>query len=225
MILYDHEVLKETAHIPIEDFPGIGRAIYEKLASYGIKNLGELREVPSLLHCYGKTGRELYQRICGKDNEAVIPYHSRKGIGISRNFKAIQSRDEIFRRATILARYLSHSIVKMALNPTTFYFSIRYEFGHSSKISVTHHRLFNERFLIDLALETVKKLDHYPTYKIHYIAMNASNFVTPVNQKTFSIFEYDKDRKMANLNAGLLKIRDKYGVDMVRYGSEQAVSL
>ncbi len=26
---------------------------------------------------------------------------------------------------------------------------------------------------------------------------------------------------MASLNAGLLKIRDKYGVDIVRYGSEK----
>ncbi len=223
MVLYDHEVLKETAHIPIEDFPGIGRAIYRKLSSYGIRNLGELREVPSLLHGYGKTGRELYRRVCGTDNEAVIPYHTRKGIGISRNFKAIQSREEIFRRVTILARYLSHSIMKMALTPSTFHFRIRYEFGHSSKVSLTRHRLFHERFFIDLALKTVKELDRYPAYKVHYIAMNASNFITPANQKTLNLLEYAHDKKMASLNAGLLKIREKYGVDMVQYGSEKAV--
>ena len=221
MVLYDHEVRKETAHIPIEDFPGIGRAIFKRLSSYGIKNLGELREVPSLLHCYGKTGRDLYQRVCGTDNEAVIPYHDRRGIGMSRNFKAIQNRDEIFRRVTILARYLSHSIVKLGISPLTFYFKIRYEFGYSSKVSVTLHRLFNERFFIDLALETIQKLDKYPNYAIHYIAMNASNFMTPSNIKTYSLLEYKKDKKMASLNAGLLKIRDKYGVDIIRYGSEK----
>ena len=52
--------------------------------------------------------------------------------------------------------------------------------------------------------------------------MNASNFMTPSNRKTYSLLEYDdKDKKMANLNAELLKIRDKYGVDIVRYGSEK----
>lgn len=220
MVLYDHEVRKETAHIPIEDFPGIGRAIYKRLSSYGIKNLGELREVPSLLSCYGKTGQDLYKRICGKDNEAVTPFHYRKGVGISRNFKAIQNRDEIYRRVTILARYLSHTINKMEINPVTFYFKIRYDFGLSSKVTVTHYRLFNERFFIDLALKTIKKLNSHPDYKIHYIAMNASNFVTVANLKTFSLLEYNADKKMAELNAGLLKIRDKYGVDMIRYGSE-----
>ena len=51
--------------------------------------------------------------------------------------------------------------------------------------------------------------------------MNASNFMTPSNRKTYSLLEYDKDKKMANLSAELLKIRDKYGVDIVRYGSEK----
>ena len=107
------------------------------------------------------------------------------------------------------------------MSPLTYYFKIRYEFGYSSKISVTHHRLFNERFFIDLALETIKMLDKYPDYGVHYIALNASNFMTPSNQKTYSLLEYDRDKKMASLNAGLLKIRDKYGVDIVRYGSEK----
>ena len=45
--------------------------------------------------------------------------------------------------------------------------------------------------------------------------------MTPGNRKTYSLLEYEKDKKMASLNAGLLKIRDKYGVDIVRYGSEK----
>jgi DNA polymerase-4 len=51
--------------------------------------------------------------------------------------------------------------------------------------------------------------------------MNASDFITPSNRKTYSLLEYDNDKKMANVNAELLKIRDKYGVDIVRYGSEK----
>ncbi len=51
--------------------------------------------------------------------------------------------------------------------------------------------------------------------------MNASNYMTPSDRKTYSLLEYDNDKKMANLNADLLKIRDKYGVDIVLYGSEK----
>lgn len=222
LALPQDKVLDYTKDIPIEEFAGIGKAIYKRLDAYKIKTLGELRQKPQLLYSYGKMGRDLYNRICGTDNEKVIPYSDRRGIGISRNFKAISSRDEVYRRVSILARYLSHTIVKLNLNPTTFFFKIRYEYGVKNSQSVTENRLFNERFLIDLANSMIKKLDNHPGYKIHYIAISASNFSDAHNQKTFSLIEYDKDIKLAALNNQLVKIRDKYGVDIIRYGNEVA---
>ena len=165
-------------------------------------------------------GRVLYNRICGTDNEKVIPYSDRRGIGISRNFKAISDRAEVYRRVSILARYLSYTITKLNLNPTTFFFKIRYEYGAKNSQSITENRLFNERFLIDLANTMIKKLDNHPGYKIHYIAISASNFSNAHNQKTFSIIEYAKDTKLAALDTQLTKIRDKYGIDSIKYAQE-----
>lgn len=218
--LEEDRVLDYTNSINVNDFPGIGRAISKKLANYRIKTLGELRARPNLLYSYGKTGRELYERICGTDNEKVIPYSDRRGIGISRNFKAIIDRNEIYRRVIILARYLSYTITKLNLNPTTFYFKIRYEYGIKNSQSITENRLFNERFLIDLAKSMIKKLDTRLNYKIHYIAISASNFASDHNIKTFCLIDYKKDLKYKALNENLLKVRDKYGVDIVRYASE-----
>jgi DNA polymerase IV len=219
-VLPEEKVLEYTNNIPIEDFAGIGKSIYNRLYSLKVKTLGELRNRPHLLNSYGKMGKDLYNRICGTDNEKVVPNWDRKGIGISRNFKAISSRDEIYRRASILARYLSHTIVKLNLNPTTFYFKIRYEYGVKNSQSITENRLFNERFLIDLANNMIKKLDNHPGYKIHYIAISASNFTSIHNQKTLSLLDHEIDSKFAALNSKLLKIRDKYGIDAIKYGSE-----
>jgi len=174
--LEENKVLDYTKDIDVNDFPGIGRAISKKLADYRVKTLGELRARPNLLYLYGKTGVELYERICGTDNERVIPYSDRRGIGISRNFKAIIDRNEIYRRVMILARYLSYTITKLNLNPTTFYFKIRYEYGVKNHQSISENRLFNEKFLIDLALKMFQKLDTRKNYKIHYLAISASNF-------------------------------------------------
>jgi DNA polymerase-4 len=171
--LEENRVLDYTKDIDVNDFPGVGKAISKKLADYRIKTLGELRERPNLLYAYGKTGRDLYERICGTDNDKVIPYNDRRGIGISRNFKAIIDRDEIYRRVIILARYLSYTITKLKLNPTTFYFKIRYEYGLKNSQSITENRLFNEKFLIDLSKSMIKKLDNRLNYKIHYIAISA----------------------------------------------------
>lgn len=218
--LEESMVLDYTKDIDVNDFPGIGRAISKKLADYRVKTLGELRARPNLLYLYGKTGVELYERICGTDNERVIPYSDRRGIGISRNFKAIIDRNEIYRRVMILARYLSYTITKLNLNPTTFYFKIRYEYGIKNSQSITENRLFNEKFLIDLAKFMIKKLDTRLNYKIHYIAISASNFASDHNIKTFCLIDYKKDLKYKALNENLLKVRDKYGIDIVKYASE-----
>ena len=221
--LEESMVLDYTQDIDVNDFPGIGRAISKKLADYRVKTLGELRARPNLLYLYGKTGVELYERICGTDNERVIPYSDRRGIGISRNFKAIIDRNEIYRRVMILARYLSYTITKLNLNPTTFYFKIRYEYGIKNSQSITENRLFNEKFLIDLAKFMIKKLDTRLNYKIHYIAISASNFASDHNIKTFCLIDYKKDLKYKALNENLLKVRDKYGIDIVKYASEELV--
>ncbi|WP_323589549.1 DNA polymerase Y family protein [Aliarcobacter butzleri] len=221
--LEENKVLDYTKDIDVNDFPGIGRAISKKLADYRVKTLGELRARPNLLYLYGKTGVELYERICGTDNERVIPYSDRRGIGISRNFKAIIDRNEIYRRVMILARYLSYTITKLKLNPTTFYFKIRYEYGLKNSQSITENRLFNEKFLIDLAKFMIKKLDTRLNYKIHYIAISASNFASDHNIKTFCLIDYKKDLKYKALNENLLKVRDKYGIDIVKYASEELV--
>ncbi|WP_207563233.1 DNA polymerase Y family protein [Sulfurimonas aquatica] len=219
-VLERGEVDEMTRGYDVNDFPGVGRAISKKLDTHKIKTLGELREYPNILYAYGKTGRVLYHRIRGTDKERVIPYSQRRGIGISRNFKAILDRGEIYRRVVILARYLSYTITKLSLNPTTFYFKIRYEYGAKASQSITINRLFNENFLIALAKNMIHKLDNHINYKIHYIAISSSNFADSDNRKTFSILEYERDLKFAALNQKLIKIRDKYGVDAIRYGSE-----
>ncbi|OCL81989.1 DNA polymerase IV [Arcobacter porcinus] len=218
--LEQEKVYEYTKNYNVNDFPGIGRVISKKLSDYRVQTLGQLRENKNLLYEYGKTGRDLYNRICGTDNERVIPNNDRKAIGVSRNFKAILDRNELGRRVIILARYLSYTITKLNLNPTTFYFKIRYEYGVKNHQSISENRLFNEKFLIDLALKMFQKLDTRKNYKIHYIAISASNFASNHNIKTFSVIEYEKDLKFKALNENLIKVRDKYGVDIIRYARE-----
>lgn len=209
-----------TCNMPIGEFPGIGKKISKKLLSYKIRTLGELKNAPSLLQGYGKIGDDLYKRICGIDDEKIETSSKRQGIGISRNFASISSRDEVYRRVGILARYLSFTITKLNLNPTSFYFKLRFDGGLKNSCSITQSRLFNERFLIDLSLKMIKKLDIYKNSKIHYIGINVSNFATKKNHKTFSLLEYEKDKKLSNLNLHVSQMREKYGIDIIKYANE-----
>lgn len=220
-VVKQHDVNEFIKDIPIRDFPGIGKNITKKLHEYKIHTLGDIQNSPNLLISHGKVGRDLYHKICGTDDEEVSPKSDRKGIAISRNFAAIQDRDEIYRRAGILARYLSYSIIKLKLNPTSFFFKIRYADGTKKSHSVTENRLFNEKFLINLAIENVKKLDIYPDTKIHYIGINATNFADTHNMKTFSLIDFKEDKKNSALTEQVAKMREKYGVDIIKYANEE----
>jgi DNA polymerase-4 len=221
-VIFPHEISDFTDPIPIEDFPGIGSAITKRLKDHDIHTLKEAKKLPHLFSRYGKTGKELHQKMLGTDNEPVSPSRERKGIGISRNFSAIGDRNELRRRVCILSRYLSYTISKLELLPTTYYMKLRFENGMKNSQSVTRTQYCNEAFLRELFLELFATLDSYPDSKIHYIGLNASNFSTKYSPKSFSLLTHEKDNKMHRLTQSLMKIRDKHGVDMIGSGSEMA---
>ena len=73
--------------------------------------------------------------------------------------------------------------------------------------------------------QLINKLDNHISHKIHYIAISASNFSNAHNQKTLSILDYENDKKFKALNEKLQKVRDKYGVDIIKYGRELTVGV
>jgi DNA polymerase-4 len=54
---------------------------------------------------------------------------------------------------------------------------------------------------------------------VKYIGMSASKFIHH-DLKTLNILEYENDIKMRRLTDAMTKIRDKYGMDIVRGGGE-----
>lgn len=216
-----NEIGSFVASMPIESFPGIGRVLQKKFASYGIETLGEVLEHHKLVSGWGTIGKDLLARISGVDNEPVITKRDRRSIGISRNFHLINNRDEVLRRAIILSRHLSYTIAKLGLYPTTYYFYIRYENGISSKSSQTLDRSFSESLYREWIVQMFATLDTHPHYGILHLGLALSNFVTPTQTKTFSLLHVEEDAKSKRLSEKLTKLRDKYGVDIIRSGAEK----
>jgi len=235
-VIYDNEITSYIKDIPIEEFAGVGRSTAKKLQARGINTLGEVHFVKEMLYSWGKSGIDLYARIHGEDNEPICHYQDRQSIGISRNFPPIMSRAEIYRRVMILSRHLAFTINRLKLNPTTFYYKIRYEDYSKNKTSLTLDRLFSEREFIGMSLDAIRTIDEKAHQKIRYIAMSTSNFTnrqiyfkTPnrnllqsstMNLKTYDLFSNEDAQKLKNLDMSLTKIRDRYGIDTVRWGGE-----
>lgn len=219
-VVYDDAIADFTRDIPINDFPGVGRAFGKKMKRYGIATVGEAIASPHLLQSWGRQGRDLYARLCGRDGEGVSPKRSRKGIGMSRSMdRPIRARGEFYRRVRVMVRHWAYTIARTGVNPTTFYFSIGYEGRVRSKKQYTVYRFFNERFILAFALEKFRELDIYPNASIVYIAMSATKFLQH-DPKTVDIFMAESDRQMQRLDAAVGKMRDRYGMDILRRGAE-----
>ena len=205
--------------MPIKKFPGIGKAYQDRLKAYGISYLGQIKAKKELFYSWKKPGIQLYNRILGINDFKLEKAADSKSIGIGRTFDPILSRSEIKRRLVILGRYLSYLVYKKNVNPRSFYLSIRYEFNSKSKTTMSTNRVFSESFLKENLLLMFEEIDIHPSHYIIQISLSLGNFIEQ-SFDSFNLFEYEEDLKKKNLNTHLNKLRDKYGIDIIKMAKE-----
>ena len=217
--IYPNEVDAFIHNIPIGKFPGIGGKTKKRLEGYGLHTLGDIQKAKELFLHQTKSTWELYQRVCGVDNTPIEKEHIRKSIGISRTFDPIRDREEARRRLTILSRHLGFAIMRMGVIPTNFHVGVSYELREKGKANITHNRLFSEKFFKDVSLELFQEADSSPSLRIIRLSISTSAFTTH-SHRALSLLEYEDDQKQHKLTQGTKKLREKYGLDTLRWGCE-----
>ncbi len=207
--------------VPIEKFPGIGRAMRKRLEAYRIHTLGELLRARGIVTAWGPYAKTLYALVSGSDTGTVNPLHVRKSIGISRTFDPEKDRTELRRRVIILSRHLAYAIMRLGALPTTYYLGIRYEYNKKASYSVTEHRLFNESWFRNLALSLFYQADRDRHLKVIRLSLHASHF-TCNSRRELSLLEFDSDSNARRLSQQIHQVRERYGLDTLRWGSEMA---
>ena len=212
----DIEAFIET--IPIEKFPGIGRGFQKRLKERYINTLGEARRRKALFYSWKKPGIQLYHRICGSDREGIAEKPARKSIGISRTFDSIEEGEEVRRRIMVMARHIVYMVMKRGFNPTLFYLKVNYEYGIRAKITHKSPRLFNEKEYKEAlsGMYNAIKRDGVGAIKL---TLSVSHF-TDRKRMTLSLLEYEEDRREHRLSSGIQKLREKFGLDIVKTGNE-----
>ncbi|RXK02282.1 DNA polymerase IV [Arcobacter sp. CECT 8989] len=208
-----------TKDIPIEEFPGIGKKYQERLKGYGIKTLGDIEGKKDLFYSWKKPGIELYNRVCGIEDNKLNLQRDKKSIGIGRSFDPIYDREELIRRVIILSRYLSFIVKKTDKNPLSYALQIRYESRIKSKNFVNVNRIFNEEDFKANIKELFLKNDNHPSHGVVQLNITVYNF-SKENEHTYNIFEYENDLKKKKLGNEIQALREKYGVDIIKTASE-----
>ena len=207
--------------IPISMFAGIGKGYQKRLLGHGINTLGDIKDKKYLFEKWGKPGMQLYNRVCGLENEpiSISTEREKKSIGLGRTWDALNDRKEIKRRLTILCRHLSFLALRGKHNPMTYALKIRYQYGLKSKDYVNFNRLFNEQHLKREIINLFDKIDTHPTHNIIQVNITLSNFEENKNI-TMDLLNYEEDTKQLKLTKSLQQLRDKFGIDIIKSGGE-----
>ena len=207
-----------TRTIPIEDFPGIGKGFARKLKAHHIHTLGDIKAQEALFNRWKKPGIQLYKRVTGTDGEGISGKSTRKSIGISRTFDPIYDISEIKRRIMVMARHICYMAMAINANPTTYYLRVGYENGTRIKVRRKVTRIFSEP-LFKKSLEEMFESEEKPYCGAIKLTVTVSDF-TKDTPRTLSLLSLDEDRSRWHLTRTMQRLRERFGLDIIKTGSE-----
>ena len=217
--IYEWEFDAFVNPIKIEDFAGIGRSMRSKLNAAKIRTLGELRLRRGTLESWGPYATELYKRVNAESDAPIQTQHKRKSIGISRTFDPLFDRNELRRRVHILARHLSFAIYKLGVTPTVFHLGIAYEMSQKSHKNISLSERFTEEKFDKLCITLFNAADIHHRLHIIRLSINCSSF-TRDSKKELSLIGFNEDKAMHTLTLKTQELREKYGIDTLKFASE-----
>ncbi len=218
-IVLPHELDTFIQNIPVEEFAGIGKSMKMKLDSAQIHTLGDLKARRGTIESWGPYAKELYARVSGVADAPMQTNTRRKSIGISRTFDKLYDRDELKRRVHVLARHISFAILKLDVIPTVFHLSLSYEMNQKSHKNISLAEIFTEKKFDSLCIKLFEDADIHKRLHLIRISINCSSF-TRDSKKELSLIGFHDEQKMQSLTKSSQIIREKYGIDKIKWGSE-----
>ncbi|WP_373000772.1 DNA polymerase IV [Sulfurimonas sp.] len=217
--IYPYELDAFIQNIPVGEFAGIGKSMKNRLLSAQIHTLGDLKQRRGTVESWSPYAKELYKRVSGLTDAPIETTHKRKSIGISRTFDPLHDRAELRRRVHILARHLSFAILKLNVIPTVFHLSISYEMSQSSHKNISLAEIFTEKKFDSLCLSLFNEADTQRRLHVIRLSINCSSF-TRDSKKELSLIGFADEQKMKDLTEKTQILREKYGIDALKWGSE-----
>jgi DNA polymerase-4 len=104
-------------------------------------------------------------------------------------------------------------------NPMTFSLKIKYQYGSKSKDFINTNRLFSESHFKQEMVHMFAAIDRHPTHAIVQVNITLSNFEEN-RAVTMDLPNYENDMKQSKLTDSMQKLRDKFGIDIIKNDGE-----
>jgi len=129
----------------------------------------------------------------------------------------IHDSNEVRRRMMIMARHIVYMVMKIEVNPTTYYLKINYEYGVRAKYSITVDRVFSEKLFKKILSQMYDNIS-YQKGAIK-LSLNVSNF-TNQHKKTLSLLDLENDLVNHKLSQKIQGLRERFGLDIIKTADE-----
>ena len=204
---------------------GVGIKTAEELKKAGITTVREILAAPERVTVMlGKHGVQIVELAQGIDRRKVTTDAEVKSIGTEQTFqKDITDFDFLKDYLLLTAERLSYDIAQKGLYANTITVKITYSDMKSITRSKSGDATRRAKDIYATAAELLKKVERRP---IRLIGMSLSNF-TDIPAMQMSLFDEARDPRHEKLDDALMKIRSKYGRDMIKpasvYSAEKRV--
>lgn len=177
--IHPDKALDFIAHLPVEDFWGVGKRTLQKMHYMGIFTGDDLRKV-SLQHLtevFGKAGQVFYQFARGIDERPVIVNHIRKSVGCERTFL----EDISTKSAVIIELYhtvieLIERIAKSEFEGRTLTLKVKYADFTQITRSISQEKILKKKNdILPLAKKLLKQIEYSAQRPIRLLGLSVSN--------------------------------------------------
>lgn len=201
------------APLGVNKIPMVGSKTFQKLVGLGVHQIRTLQEMPvaMLESVLGKTGRTIWKRANGIDEQPIIPYHERKSISTERTFNR-DTTDMVKLHATMVAMAENLAYQLRRGNKLTSIVSVKIRYSdfqtYSKQVKVAYT---SADHIIIPKVEALFKQLYNRRLLIRLVGVKCSGLVGG----NYQINLFDDSQEMLNLYNSIDKIRERFGEQSV----------
>jgi nucleotidyltransferase/DNA polymerase involved in DNA repair len=200
---------------------GVGPKTAERLAGLGMRTNGDIARLPEedLRRRFGKNGADLARRARGIDDGQVETERETKSVSHEVTFARDVSDEDVLKRTLReQADGVGRRLRKAGLAGTTIHIKLRWsDFTTLTRQATRPQPTDLDDEIYETALRLFEK-NWPPGRAVRLIGVGASGFETPARQ--LSLWDAGEDQAARSLQSALDDLREKFGDDAIRRGSD-----
>ena len=204
------------APLPIRELWGVGAKTAEHMEQLDIHTIGDIARQTEqfMMHHFGKSGFDFWQRAQGIDTRPVEPEHDAKSISRETTFaRDISDRDELQRVLRKLAEDVGRRLRREQISGATIQVKLRWhDFTTITRQTTLSHPTQDDKTIIDTALKLFR--ENWRGQAVRLVGVGISNLEQA--QRQLSLWESDESAKSRKLQSTLDDLRDRFGDQSVQ---------